>query len=56
MVKLAFLDLIPIREGEGVSDALAHAAAMAQAAPWRRPLSANLPVQMARPIFLLEAC
>ncbi len=32
MVKLAFLDLIPVREGEGVSDALAHAAAMAQAA------------------------
>jgi luciferase family oxidoreductase group 1 len=32
MVKLAFLDLIPVRQGEGVSDALAHAAFMAQAA------------------------
>ncbi len=32
MVKLAFLDLVPVREGDSVADAMANAAGMAQAA------------------------
>ena len=32
MIPLSVLDLVPVREGEGVSEALAHAAALAQTA------------------------